>query len=87
MQLEILEKRLSSFRRGLRKADQEIFDDILRWGKNQVQSGVLASSPNPTDPVFFAALIEIKRSINEQGRAIEQMQEDLGRLKSLLPGA
>ena len=77
IQLEILEKRLSSFRRGLRKEDQNIFDDILRWGKNQVQSGVLASSANPSDPVFWAAFIEIKRAIDSHSREIQRFREKL----------
>lgn len=80
-QLEILEKRLGSFRRGLRKDDQRIFDDILRWGKTQVQSGVLASSPNPSDPVFFSALIEMKRELERQGEAIDQIRLELESLK------
>lgn len=75
MQLEILEKRLGAFRRGLRREDQELFDDILRAGKNQVQSGVLASCPNPSDPVFFAALIELKRELNEQKRCLDERRQ------------
>jgi len=74
IQLEILEKRLGSFRRGLRKEDQDILDDILRWGKSQVQSGALASCPNPSDPVFFSALIELKRDLNLQGRLLEELR-------------
>jgi len=77
IQLEILEKRLSSFRRGLRKEDQHIFDDILRWGKNQVQSGVLASSANPSDPVFWSAFIEIKRALDAHSRELEHFREKI----------
>ena len=85
MQLELLEKRLAAFRRGLRKADQEIFDDILRWGKNQVQSGVMASSPSPSDPVFFSALIELKRRGDAQEREIESLRKELEALRRRLP--
>ena len=75
LQLQLLEKRNQGFRRALRKEDQKIFDDLLRMGKMQVQAGVMASNPNPTDSLFLSILIELKKEI-------ETLKRDLGAKKT-----
>ncbi|MEQ9365152.1 MAG: hypothetical protein RIF32_12960, partial [Leptospirales bacterium] len=61
MQIEAIEERLKKFRRGLRREDQTAFDSIMRAARYQLQSGVLAASPNPLDSVTLSALIDQDR--------------------------
>jgi len=81
VQLELFEKRLASFRRGLRRADQAVFDEILSSGKKQIQSGVLSSSPAPFEPLFLSALLELRKEIQAQGYEIERISERVFELK------
>lgn len=60
-----IEENLSDFRRSLRKSDQEIYDDLIRTAKLQVQAGVMASLPYPIDSMILSMLIETKKEINE----------------------
>lgn len=58
-----IEENLSDFRRSLRKSDQEIFDDLIRTAKLQVQAGVMASLPYPIDSMILSMLIETKKKL------------------------
>ncbi|MES0491967.1 MAG: hypothetical protein ABUK01_18380 [Leptospirales bacterium] len=81
LQLQLLEKRNKGFRRALRKEDQKIFDDLLRMGKMQVQAGVMASNPNPTDSLFFSVFIELLKEIKNMKRDMEAKEERLKQLE------
>lgn len=74
MQIQLVEERLKQFRNGLRKPDQELFDRLMRFAKQQLQSGVMASSPNPFDSMACAMLIELQRQIQELSARIDRLQ-------------
>ena len=42
--VEATNDRLAEFRKALRKDDREIFDELMRYAKTQIQVGVMASS-------------------------------------------
>lgn len=77
MQIDAIEDRLKKFRRGLRREDQAAFDSIIRAARYQLQSGVLAASPNPFDSVTLSALIEQERRMCEYQREIEELREQI----------
>ncbi|PJZ68229.1 hypothetical protein CH373_17820 [Leptospira perolatii] len=62
-QIQYVEGSLQEFRRGLRKPDQEIFDELIRFAKLQVQAGVMASSAYPIDSMLLSMMIELKKEI------------------------
>lgn len=64
-QIEITKERLSDFRRGLAKPDQEIFDEVFRVAKRQLAAGVMASNPYSMETILLSNLIQIKREIQE----------------------
>ncbi|MGE8720335.1 hypothetical protein ACO2KH_03280 [Leptospira terpstrae] len=68
-----IEENLSDFRRSLRKSDQEIFDDLIRTAKLQVQAGVMASLPYPIDSMILSMLIETKKEMNELKKSLQKM--------------
>ncbi|EKJ88695.1 hypothetical protein [Leptospira meyeri] len=63
-QMMQIEGNLSDFRRSLRRQDQEIFDELMRTSKLQVQAGVMASLPYPIDSMILSMLIELKKEVN-----------------------
>ncbi|EOQ97874.1 hypothetical protein LEP1GSC195_0944 [Leptospira wolbachii serovar Codice str. CDC] len=70
-----IEENLSDFRRSLRKSDQEIFDDLIRTAKLQVQAGVMASLPYPIDSMILSMLIETKKEINELKKCLTKVPD------------
>ncbi|XDD49350.1 hypothetical protein AB3N59_13160 [Leptospira sp. WS92.C1] len=62
-QMQQVESSLLEFRKGLRKPDQEIFDDLIRTAKLQVQAGVMASGPYPIDTMLLTMMIDLKKEI------------------------
>ncbi|EOQ87981.1 hypothetical protein LEP1GSC202_3497 [Leptospira yanagawae serovar Saopaulo str. Sao Paulo = ATCC 700523] len=71
-----IEENLSDFRRALRKADQEIFDDLIRISKLQVQAGVMASLPYPIDSMLLSMMIQLKKELNELTEIKRKLIED-----------
>lgn len=70
-----IEENLSDFRKALRKSDQEIFDDLIRTAKLQVQAGVTASLPYPIDSMMLSMLIELKKDITELKKRLEKIPD------------
>ncbi|MCG6153107.1 hypothetical protein [Leptospira bandrabouensis] len=70
-----IEENLSDFRRSLRKQDQEIFDDLIRISKLQVQAGVMASLPYPIDSMILSMLIDLKKEINEIKKGLKKIPD------------
>lgn len=62
---------MKKFRRALRKEDQALFDDLIRFAKYHVQAGVMAANPNPVDSMVFAMLIEQQRMIKALEKQVE----------------
>lgn len=57
--------RFENYRRGLRRADREAFDDLMRVAKVQVQAGVMAQHPNAFDSMSMAMLVHLQKEIRE----------------------
>ncbi|MCT8332043.1 hypothetical protein NUH30_00015 [Leptospira sp. 85282-16] len=70
-----IEENLSDFRRSLRKQDQEIFDDLIRISKLQVQAGVMASLPYPIDSMILTMLIDLKKEVNEIKKGLKKIPD------------
>lgn len=75
MALDKTLSRFDNYRKALRKEDREIFDELMRLAKKQVQSGSMAQSPNVFDSMSMAMLISIKKQLNEYGRKIDILIE------------
>ncbi|MCZ8156862.1 MAG: hypothetical protein O9264_12115 [Leptospira sp.] len=73
-QVAQIEESLSEFRRALRRSDQEIFDDLIRTAKLQVQAGVMAASPYPIDSMLMTMVIELKKEISVLRNELKQIQ-------------
>ncbi len=71
-QLEKVRDRFRKFRASLRKEDQRLFDDLMLHARLHVQAGVMASFPNPSDPVLLSILLEQQRQINALKRELEK---------------
>ncbi len=67
-----IEDSLAEFRRALRKSDQEIFDELIRTAKLQVQAGVMAASPYPIDSMLLTMIIQLKKEIKNLRNEIDQ---------------
>lgn len=74
--IERVRDRFRKFRQSLRKEDQRIFDQLMVYVKLHVQAGVMASFPNPADPVFISILIEQQRQIEKLKNQIESIKEN-----------
>ncbi|TGJ98986.1 hypothetical protein EHQ53_10615 [Leptospira langatensis] len=74
-QMQYVESSLGQFRRGLRKPDQEVFDELIRVAKLQVQAGVMASSPYPIDTMLLTMMIDLKKEIFRLKKELESLRE------------
>ncbi|EQA38393.1 hypothetical protein LEP1GSC047_2347 [Leptospira inadai serovar Lyme str. 10] len=73
-QMQQVESSLNEFRRGLRRPDQTIFDELIRIAKMQVQAGVMASSPYPIDSMLLTMVIDLKKETSLLKREIEKLK-------------
>ncbi|MBW0433767.1 hypothetical protein DLM76_10140 [Leptospira yasudae] len=73
-QMQQVESGLLEFRRGLRKPDQEIFDDLIRVAKLQVQAGVMASGPYPIDTMLMTMMIHLKKEISKLKQELNELR-------------
>ncbi|MCG6192675.1 hypothetical protein LFX25_05415 [Leptospira sp. FAT2] len=78
-QMQQVESGLLEFRRGLRKPDQEIFDDLIRVAKLQVQAGVMASGPYPIDTMLMTMMIHLKKEIHQIKKEMSDPQKEKGK--------
>lgn len=69
MQIEMVRTRLQSFRSGLRREEQQVYDRLMRVARSQMQAGVMASNPNPFDSIFLSMLIDLQKQL-------DQLQDD-----------
>lgn len=81
IQIERVRKRFKEFTDGLRKEDREIFRQLMVHARYHVQAGVMASFPDPSDPVFMSILIEMQKELNRQKTEIERLKETVAGLK------
>jgi len=74
----------SKFRRGLRKEDQDAFDEIFRAARMQLASSAYAARPIPFESIVMSALIAQQRMIHELQRLghtqrVERSGEGVGK--------
>ena len=67
----------SKFRRGLRKEDQEVLDELFRAARMQLASSAYAARPIPFESIVMSMLIMQQRMIRELQRhlAVEKLAE------------
>jgi len=58
-------KQWQKFRRGLRKEDQQFFDQLFEKARLHVQAGVYASRPWPFETILISILIEHEKALVE----------------------
>ncbi|EMJ92805.1 hypothetical protein [Leptospira alstonii] len=73
-QMQQVESGLLEFRRGLRKPDQDIFDDLIRTAKLQVQAGVMASGPYPIDTMLLTMMIDLKKEMRRLNKELYELK-------------
>ena len=84
--LQATVERFNDFERALRKDDREIFQELMRYAKTQVQAGVMASNPNPFDSMSLAMHIQITKKLNRALEEIETLKSELRLLKDQKDG-
>ena len=73
--------RLNDFEKALRKDDREIFQELIRSTKTQIQSGVMASNPNPFDSMSMTMHIKTAKKLKEAIDEIEKLKAEIKSLK------
>jgi hypothetical protein len=71
------EKRLSQFRRSLRKQDQELFDELFERARLHVQAAVQAANPEPMESIFISVLIEMLREEKHLRARVDELEKGL----------
>lgn len=71
------QKRLSKFRRTLRRQDQELFDDIFERARLHVQAGVQSSNPDPMESIFISVLIEMLKDARHLKARVDELEKEL----------
>ena len=65
----------SKYRRGLRKEDQEVFDDIFRAAKRHLAENFYAMRTIPFESVIMSIIVE-------QGKTIRQLTQQLHKVSN-----
>jgi hypothetical protein len=65
----------SKFRRGLRKEDQDAFDEIFRAAKKHLAENFYAMRPVPFESVIISILVEQQKAINRIQKTGDRMQK------------
>jgi hypothetical protein len=71
------QKRLSKFRRTLRKQDQELFDELFERARLHVQAAVQAANPEPMESIFISVLIEMLRAEKRLQTRVDELEKEL----------
>lgn len=72
--IDVVIARFDNYRKALRREDREIFDELMRVAKRQVQAGVMAQNPNAFDSMSMAMLIELKKEMQQLRHEIEKLR-------------
>jgi hypothetical protein len=64
----------SKFRRGLRREDQEVMDDLFRAAQLQLAGSAYAARPIPFESIAMAMLVSQQRRIAELELAVEELR-------------
>ncbi|MFH0988667.1 MAG: hypothetical protein V1799_01485 [bacterium] len=68
----------SKFRRGLRKEDQELFDEVFRAAKLHLAENFYAMRTVPFESIMMSILVEQQKLLRQLKERIERMER--GRL-------
>lgn len=79
--LDMTSERFQDFKRGLRKDDREIFEELMRYAKTQIQSGVMGSNPNPFDSMSLSMHIQILKQLKLALSEIESLKTQIEKLE------
>ncbi|HMV42436.1 MAG TPA: hypothetical protein PK079_19430 [Leptospiraceae bacterium] len=79
--VEATDLRLQDFRKSLRKDDREIFDELMRYAKTQIQAGVMAANPNPFDSMSLTMHIQLAKKLKNALAEIEKLKQELAKTK------
>jgi len=66
------------YRRGLRREDQELFDDLFRAARMQLASSAYAARPIPFESIAMSMLLAQQALIRELGRHVARLEKHLG---------
>jgi len=66
------------YRRGLRREDQEIFDDLFRAARMQLASSAYAARPIPFESVAMSMLLAQQALIRGLERRVAQLEHQTG---------
>ena len=67
----------SKFRRGLRREDQEAFDDLFRAARLQLAGSAYAARPIPFESIAVSMLLAQQTRIRELERRIALLEDDV----------
>ncbi len=67
----------SKFRRGLRREDQESFDDLFRAARLQLAGSAYAARPIPFESIAISMLLSQQSRIRELERRVALLEERL----------
>jgi hypothetical protein len=71
----------SKYRRGLRKDDQDVFDDIFRAAKRRLASNFYAMRTIPFESIIMSIVIEQGKRIRQLEERVERMEEEQRRVE------
>ncbi len=66
----------SKFRRGLRKEDQEVLDDLFRAAQLQLAGSAYAARPIPFESIAMAMLLFQQQRIRKLEEKLHKLHED-----------
>ncbi len=66
------------YRRGLRREDQELFDDLFRAARLQLASSAYAARPIPFESIAMSMLLAQRALIRELERRVAQLEQRRG---------
>ncbi|MGH8103468.1 MAG: hypothetical protein ACREJQ_02990 [bacterium] len=71
---QLFNDKLAKFRRALRKGDQEVFDRLYAYAKQQAQAGTYASFDVPEFGVIFTILLGLAKDHDALKRRLRELQ-------------
>ncbi len=64
----------TKYRRGLRKEDQETFDELFRAARLQLASSAYAARPIPFESIAMSMMVMQQRAIQQLRERIEKLE-------------
>ncbi len=74
MQISMIEDRLRSFQKSLRKQDRILFEELMNAARQNPQSGVMAAAPDPMQSILLTMIIDLKRDLHRLSEEVELLR-------------